>query len=94
MMLSITFFGISSMARVRIGPGATAFTVTLTRTSADSGLRRWGVKLREKVGFKRAAVARKLAVIMRAMLKTGQAFDWPIGLTEQDDQSTTRSLVV
>ena len=49
----------------------------LTRTSADSGLRRWGMKLREKVGFKRAAVAvaRKLAVIMHAMLKSGEVFN-------------------
>ena len=35
--------------------------------------RSWGLKLRERVGFKRAAVAvaRKLAVTMHAMLKTG-----------------------
>lgn len=54
-----------------------AATVILTRTSADSALRTWGVKLREKVGFKRAAVAvaRKLAVIMHAMLRTGEPFE-------------------
>jgi transposase len=54
-----------------------AATVILTRATADSALRSWGLKLREKVGFKRAAVAvaRKLAVIMHAMLKTGQPFD-------------------
>ncbi|MCJ7660669.1 MAG: IS110 family transposase, partial [Anaerolineales bacterium] len=42
-----------------------------------STLRSWGLKLREKVGFKRAAVAvaRKLAVIMHTMLKTGEPFD-------------------
>jgi transposase len=59
-----------------------AATVILTRTSADSGLRRWGTKLREKVGFKRAAVAvaRKLAVIMHAMLKSGESFDLSVGL--------------
>lgn len=59
-----------------------AATVILTRTSADSGLRRWGVKLRGKVGFKRAAVAvaRKLAVIMHAMLKSGESFDRSVGL--------------
>ena len=59
-----------------------AATVILTRTSADSGLRRWGMKLREKVGFKRAAVAvaRKLAVIMHAMLKSGESFDRSAGL--------------
>ena len=51
-----------------------AATVILTRGSADSSLRRWGLKLRERVGFKRAAVAvaRKLSVIMHAMLKSGE----------------------
>lgn len=54
-----------------------AATVILTRAAADSELRRWGLKLREKVGFKRAAVAvaRKLSVIMHAMLKSGELFD-------------------
>jgi transposase len=54
-----------------------AATVILTRATADSALRAWGLKLRERVGFKRAAVAvaRKLAVIMHAMLKTGECFD-------------------
>jgi transposase len=50
--------------------------VVLTRTSAESALRTWGLKLHERIGFKRAAiaVARKLAVIMHAMLKSGQSF--------------------
>lgn len=54
-----------------------AAMVVLTRVSADSTLRNWGLKLREKIGFKRAAVAvaRKLAVIMHAMLKSGELFD-------------------
>jgi transposase len=58
-----------------------AATVILTRSSAESGLRTWGLKLRERVGFKRAAVAvaRKLAVIMHAMLKAGTFFDRSIG---------------
>ena len=53
-----------------------AATLILTRTQADSSLRVWGLKLREKIGFKRAAVAvaRKLAVIMHAMLKSDTAF--------------------
>ena len=53
-----------------------AATVVLTRTRADSDLRRWGLHLRETIGFKRAAVAvaRKLAVIMHAMLKSGEPF--------------------
>lgn len=54
-----------------------AAAVILTRCSTDSGLRRWGLGLRERIGFKRAAVAvaRKLAVIMHTMLKTGELFD-------------------
>lgn len=53
-----------------------AAVVILTRTTADSALRIWGLKLKEKSGFKRAAVAvaRKLAVIMHSMLKTGELF--------------------
>jgi transposase len=59
-----------------------AATVILTRSSADSTLRAWGVRLRERVGFKRAAVAvaRKLAVMMHAMLKTGELFDRSAGI--------------
>jgi transposase len=59
-----------------------AATVILTRSSADSGLRRWGLALKQRLGFKRAAVAvaRKLAVIMHAMLKTGTFFDRMAGI--------------
>ena len=58
-----------------------AATVILTRSSAESALRTWGLRLREKTGFKRAAVAvaRKLAVIMHAMLRSGQLFDRTAG---------------
>jgi transposase len=58
-----------------------AATVILTRAIADSSLRRWALKLRERIGFKRAAVAlaRKLAVIMHTMLKTGEMFDRAAG---------------
>jgi transposase len=58
-----------------------AATVILTRSSADSALRTWGIKLRERVGFKRAAiaVARKLAVTMHAMLRSGEMFDCTAG---------------
>lgn len=54
-----------------------AAVVILTRSRAESDLRRWGIKLREKIGFKRAAVAvaRKLAVIMHAMLRSGDPFN-------------------
>ena len=60
-----------------------AATVILTRSSAESGLRTWGLALRERVGFKRAAVAvaRKLAVMMHAMLKSGEMFDRTAGAT-------------
>jgi transposase len=53
-----------------------AATVILTRAHADSELRRWGLRLRETIGFKRAAiaVARKLSVIMHTMLKSGELF--------------------
>lgn len=58
-----------------------AAMVILTRTNADSALRVWGLKLRDKIGFKRAAVAvaRKLAVIMHTMLKTGELFNRSAG---------------
>jgi transposase len=58
-------------------PLAEAATVSLTRSTADSCLRTWGLKLKERIGFKRAAVAvaRKLAVTMLAMLKTNTCFD-------------------
>jgi len=58
-----------------------AASVILTRSSTDSSLRTWGLKLRERIGFKRAAVAvaRKLAVTMHAMLKTGAFFDRAAG---------------
>ena len=48
----------------------------LSRSHADSDLRSWGMRLREKIGFKRAAVAvaRKLAVIMHAMLRSRELF--------------------
>jgi len=50
--------------------------IILTRVRTESSLRTWGLGLRERLGFKRAAVAlaRKLAVIMHAMLKTGEVF--------------------
>ncbi|MGN7753619.1 IS110 family transposase [Sinorhizobium sp. BJ1] len=54
-----------------------AASVILARSKKESALRTWGLRLRERLGFKRAAVAvaRKLAVIMHAMLKTGELFD-------------------
>ena len=60
-----------------------AATVILTRSSAESGLRTWGLALKERLGFKRAAVAvaRKLAVTMHAMLRSGEMFDRTAGAT-------------
>jgi transposase len=53
-----------------------AATVLLTRSRSECDLRTWGLQLRERLGFKRAAVAvaRKLAVIMHSMLITGEPF--------------------
>lgn len=54
-----------------------AATVLLTRVRADSVLRRWGLALKKRLGFKRAAtaLARKMAVVLHAMWKSGTAFD-------------------
>lgn len=56
-----------------------AAVVMLTRTKSrhDSSLKDWGLKLRDRLGIKRAAVAvaRKLAVIMHSMLKTGEPYN-------------------
>ncbi len=53
-----------------------AATVLLTRSWVDSDLRIWAPKLRERLRFKRAAVAvaRKLTVIMHAMLRSGPSY--------------------
>ncbi len=49
----------------------------LTRVRADSALRRWGLALKKRLGFKRAtvALARKMAVVLHAMWRSGTAFD-------------------
>ena len=56
-------------------------SVILTRVTTASSLRAWGLKLWERLGFKRAAVAvaRKLSVIMHTMLKTGELFNSSAG---------------
>jgi transposase len=53
----------------------------LTRVSSESDLRTWGLGPKERIGFKRAAVAvaRKLAVIMHTMLKTSEYFNPRMG---------------
>jgi error-prone DNA polymerase len=54
-------------------------TVHLTRTTVrtERSLNIWGLKLRERLGFKRTAVAvaRKLAVIIHSMLNPRQAIN-------------------
>ncbi|MFD2238450.1 IS110 family transposase [Aureimonas populi] len=59
-----------------------AAAVILNRSRAANTLRSWALELKERLGFKRAAVAlaRKLAVIMHAMLKTGELFDPQAGV--------------
>ena len=54
-----------------------AASVILNRSSETNALRTWALALKDRLGFKRAAVAlaRKLAVIMHSMLKTGELFD-------------------
>ncbi|HZU51450.1 MAG TPA: transposase, partial [Sphingomicrobium sp.] len=58
-----------------------AAVVLLTRSGMECSLRTWALNLKERIGFKRAAVAlaRKLAVIMHAMLKNGSYFDRTAG---------------
>ena len=54
----------------------TAATVLLCSIQAESSLRSWGLQLAKKIGFLKArvAVARKLAVLMITMWKTGEPF--------------------
>ena len=54
----------------------TAATVLLCRIEIESRLRTWGLELAQRIGFLKArvAVARKLAVIMLAMWKSGSPF--------------------
>jgi hypothetical protein len=54
-----------------------AAAVILNRSTDISALRTWALELKERLGLKQAAVAlaRKLAVFMHAMLRTGELFD-------------------
>lgn len=55
-----------------------AANVLLTRVTRFSTLKAWGLKLAKRIGMKKArvAVARKLAVIIAAVLKDGTEFWW------------------
>lgn len=50
----------------------------MTRTKRWTALKAWGVKLARRIGMNRAraAVARKMAVVMHRMLMTGTDFRW------------------
>ncbi len=69
----ISRFG-SKLTRTHL---VTAATVLLCSTKAQSALQTWGLELSKKVGLSKArvAVARKLAVVMLHMWKSGSAFD-------------------
>lgn len=68
----------SSMTRSHLFSAA---VVMLNRTRADFPLRTWGRLLRQRIGARKAhvAVARKLAVLMLAMWKSGRVFDASYG---------------
>lgn len=52
--------------------------VLLTRTQRWSSLKAWGGRLAKRIGMRKAtvAVARKLAVILHRMWRTGESFHW------------------
>ena len=52
--------------------------VLLTRTRRWSTLKAWGVRLVKRIGMRKAtvAVARKLAVILHRMWRTGEPLQW------------------
>ena len=58
-----------------------AASVLLTRVRRDSVLRRWGLMLWKRLGFKRAAtaLARRMAVVLHAMWKSGTPFNPTLG---------------
>jgi transposase len=58
-----------------------AAAVLLTRVRRDSALRRWGLMLWKRLGFKCAAtaLARRMAVVLHAMWKSGTSFNPTLG---------------
>jgi len=58
-----------------------AASVLLTRVRRESALRRWGLVLWKRLGFKRAAtaLARRMAVVLHAMWKSGTSFNPTLG---------------
>ena len=67
----------NKMTRTHLYEAANANAI-LPRDDRFSTLKAWGLRLAKASGFKRAkvAVARKLAVILHAMWKTGAPFRW------------------
>jgi len=58
-----------------------AAAVLLTRVRRESALRSWGLVLWKRLGFKRAAtaLARRMAVVLHAMWKSGTPFNPALG---------------
>src|SRR5262249_46222236 len=58
-----------------------AAAVLLTRVRKESALRQWGLMLWKRLGFKRAAaaLARRMAVVLHAMWKSGTPFNPTLG---------------
>jgi transposase len=58
-----------------------AAAVRLMRVRKESALRQWGLMLWKRLGFKRAAtaLARKMAVVIHAMWKSGTPFKPTLG---------------
>ena len=56
-----------------------AAAVLLCRQPRACALKRWGLTLAKRVGMRRAkvAVARKLAVLLHSLWRSGQEFRWP-----------------
>lgn len=68
---------ISKRGGKRVRAALRSGDIGATRIRSESALRRWGLKLKDRAGVKRAAVAvaRNLGVIMRAMWRDGSTFD-------------------
>jgi transposase len=58
-----------------------AAAVLLTRVRKESTLRRWGLMLWKRLGFKRAAtaLARKMGLVLQAMWKSATSFNPTLG---------------
>jgi transposase len=59
-----------------------AATSLLERQKRDCPLRRWGLAQQDRLGKRRTrvAVARKLAVLMHKLWRSGESFDWNRGM--------------